>query len=226
MRLSNHPHNYADPPEVISTGDGWRVRISGCDTFDQVNELGCKQYRAFDVAQGLATREEAEQILRQYLNLAAARLPQPAPAAWIKPDVLATLTGDECCYAFGSQNPKGSLVPLYAEPPLPQVGPAACASCGSTTGEACNDKGCGHLESGNGEPGQKTFTVFVRQSNDQGTTWVGAVQAADIHEASDLGLGACAADWSSERVTYSEDDLRVIGIAEGDVKILIWDDIE
>jgi len=35
------------------------------------------------------------------------------PVAWIKADVAATLTRDECCYAFGSQNPKGSLIPLF-----------------------------------------------------------------------------------------------------------------
>lgn len=35
------------------------------------------------------------------------------PAAWIKPDVLATLRGDECCYAFGEQSPKDNLVPLF-----------------------------------------------------------------------------------------------------------------
>lgn len=41
------------------------------------------------------------------------------PVAWIKPDVAKTLTKDECCYAFGSQNPKGTLIPLYAEQPAP-----------------------------------------------------------------------------------------------------------
>lgn len=46
---------------------------------------------------------------------AAPTPPQNAqPVAWIKADVAATLVGDQCCYAFGSQNPKGSLVPLYA----------------------------------------------------------------------------------------------------------------
>lgn len=39
------------------------------------------------------------------------------PAAWIKPEVLATLKGDECCYAFGKQSPAGNLVPLYAVMP-------------------------------------------------------------------------------------------------------------
>lgn len=34
-----------------------------------------------------------------------------------------------------------------AEPSAPK-----CGNCGSGTGQACNDKGCGYLESGNGEP--------------------------------------------------------------------------
>lgn len=44
---------------------------------------------------------------------------QGGPVAWIKPDVAKTLAKDECCYAFGSQNPKGTLIPLYAEQPAP-----------------------------------------------------------------------------------------------------------
>jgi len=36
------------------------------------------------------------------------------PVAWIKPDVAKTLVKDECCYAFGGQNPAGTLIPLYA----------------------------------------------------------------------------------------------------------------
>jgi hypothetical protein len=43
------------------------------------------------------------------------------PVAWIKAEVLATLRGDECCYAFGEQNKKGSLVPLYRAQPLDTV---------------------------------------------------------------------------------------------------------
>lgn len=70
------------------------------------------------------------------------------------------------------------------------------------------------------------FTVFVRQSNNLGTTWIGCVDAEDINEAADLGLGECVHEWSSDNRQFSEDDLRVIGIAEGDVKILSWDDIE
>lgn len=36
------------------------------------------------------------------------------PVAWIKPDVAKTLVKHECCYAFGGQNPAGTLIPLYA----------------------------------------------------------------------------------------------------------------
>lgn len=49
----------------------------------------------------------------------AAPVVERQPVAWIKPDVAATLRGDECCYAFGEQNPKGTLIPLYASPPAP-----------------------------------------------------------------------------------------------------------
>lgn len=40
------------------------------------------------------------------------------PVVWIKPDVAKTLRRDDCCYAFGSNSPKGNLIPLYTEQPL------------------------------------------------------------------------------------------------------------
>jgi hypothetical protein len=51
--------------------------------------------------------------LARELNTMLAQPQADAPAAWIKPDVLATLRGDECCCAFGEQSPKGNLVPLF-----------------------------------------------------------------------------------------------------------------
>ena len=62
--------------------------------------------------------KKAQAHLEAYRNFKSAQ-PQGEPVAWIKPEVLATLRKDECCYAFGEQSPKGSLVPLYAEPPAP-----------------------------------------------------------------------------------------------------------
>lgn len=196
MRLSKHPHNYADPPEIISTGDGWRVRISGCDTFDQVNEMGCKQYRAFDVAQGLATREEAEAVLRQYLSLAAARLPPSAPFGYVFDDMSRLGSGDRA-HVHG-EAVEGRTKPLYAEPPL-------CPS--APTGPAPTE--------------EKTFTVFVRASNNTGTTYITTVEAADTEEAKRIGLAECQDEWG-----YPEDHLTVVGVAEGDVNILEWDDIK
>lgn len=64
--------------EIIRTGDGsWRVRINGCDVFDWINEFGCKQHRSFDIAQKLATREEAVEILRDWLQSQLDKLPPP-----------------------------------------------------------------------------------------------------------------------------------------------------
>lgn len=62
---------------------------------------------------------EAEQAYGLLELIKSAVQPQGDPVAWIKPDVAKTLTKDECCYAFGSQNPKGTLIPLYAEQPAP-----------------------------------------------------------------------------------------------------------
>ena len=45
--------------------------------------------------------------------------PKSPPVVWIKPDVAKTLRKDECCYAFGEQNPAGTLIPLYAEQTAP-----------------------------------------------------------------------------------------------------------
>jgi len=66
---------------------------------------------------------------------------------------------------------------------------------------------------------QKTFTIFCRESNGTGTTWVQAVQAKDLDAARAKGRTACAADWE-----YDEDDIAVVGVAKGSVTILDWDD--
>lgn len=65
------------------------------------------------------------------------------------------------------------------------------------------------------------FTVFCRQKDGKGTTWIGAVHAKDVDEAAELGVQECAEAWN-----YPEGDVHVCGVAEGDVKILNWDDPE
>lgn len=43
---------------------------------------------------------------------------QAEPVAWVKQDVLTTLKENEVCYAFGAQDKKGRLIPLYTSEPV------------------------------------------------------------------------------------------------------------
>jgi hypothetical protein len=71
-----------------------------------------------------------------------------------------------------------------------------------------------------------TFTVFCREANNEGTTWIGTVEARDAEHASELGAEQCSVEWGSGGQNWSLDDIAVIGVAEGSVNILKWDDIE
>lgn len=66
------------------------------------------------------------------------------------------------------------------------------------------------------------FTVFCQDIDGTGTVWIDCVEAADIVAAQALALEACAADWGYGPT----DDIAVLGVAEGDVKILVWNDLE
>jgi len=60
--------DWCHKPEVVLTGHGWGVRISGCDVFDPINQHGVKSFRAFDVVKGLPTKEEASSFLANWLK--------------------------------------------------------------------------------------------------------------------------------------------------------------
>jgi len=60
--------DWCNKPEVVLTGNGWGVRISGCDVFDPINQRGVKSFRAFDVVKGLPTKEEASSFLANWLK--------------------------------------------------------------------------------------------------------------------------------------------------------------
>lgn len=65
------------------------------------------------------------------------------------------------------------------------------------------------------------FTVWCRQSNDVGTTWISPViMARDMAHAGTLALRQCSADWG-----MGEDNIAVVGVAKGDVEILTWNDL-
>lgn len=104
--------------------------------------------------------------------------------------------------------------------------PAKCQQCGATTVEACNAASCNCLEAGNGAPTLKTFTVFCRDASNTGTTWIGSVEAEDQEEAAMLGRKQCLEDWTNNNSLVDLEDIVALGVAEGDVKILAWDDPE
>lgn len=84
-----------------------------------------------------------------------------------------------------------------------------------------------------------TYTAFCRDSSDTGTIWIDAIEAKDLESAELIAREACAAAW--ER--WKEDDegelildnegeptpnieaIHCLGLAEGDVNILMWEDL-
>lgn len=67
----------------------------------------------------------------------------------------------------------------------------------------------------------KTYTVFIRQDNNRGTTFITAVEAPDQEIAAILALAECAECWEWDLA-----DLHVLGIAAGNVDILEWEDLD
>ena len=121
------------------------------------------------------------------------------------------------------------------DPPTPgplahQHQPSACShphriahfDKGEITAEVCQQ--CGDVQKR--EQPLSTFTVFCREANNIGTTWIGTVEALDAEHASELGAEQCSVEWGSGGQNWSLDDIAVIGVAEGSVNILKWDDIE
>lgn len=66
----------------------------------------------------------------------------------------------------------------------------------------------------------KTFTAFCQQASGGGTIWIQAVEAEDLNAATTLAQETCAADWE-----YDLDDVHVLGMLEGNVNVLMWDDL-
>lgn len=64
------------------------------------------------------------------------------------------------------------------------------------------------------------YTVFCRGSDGIGTTWISTVEAQNVANAMLQGRAECSVDWDTD-----EDNVTVIGVAEGDVRILHWEDL-
>lgn len=66
----------------------------------------------------------------------------------------------------------------------------------------------------------KTYTVFCQNALEVGgTTWIAAIEADSVDEAKEEALDQCAESWC-----MSNSDICVLGVAEGDVNILEWND--
>lgn len=65
-----------------------------------------------------------------------------------------------------------------------------------------------------------TYTVFCQNANGTGTIWISPVQARDVRHAKAVGRKQCAKDWGWPS------NIHVLGVAEGNVRIAFWKDID
>ena len=76
----------------------------------------------------------------------------------------------------------------------------------------------------------RTFTVFCQQVDQLGTIHIDSVEAVDLESAILTGRAQCLADWnggtSGENPCFTLEDIHCLGVAEGDVNILHWQDQE
>ena len=68
----------------------------------------------------------------------------------------------------------------------------------------------------------KSYTVFCRCITGEGATWIDCVQAVSLEHAKLVGRMECAEAWGREDI----EEIHVMGVAEGDVNILYWEDQE
>jgi hypothetical protein len=73
-----------------------------------------------------------------------------------------------------------------------------------------------------------TFTVFCQQADQLGTIHIDTVEATDLDSAIQVGRAQCLADWngglSEAEAPFKLEDIHCLGVAEGDVRILHWQD--
>ena len=69
----------------------------------------------------------------------------------------------------------------------------------------------------------KQWTVFIRDADNTGTTYITCVEAEDVEAAKAAASALCREDWM-----YDESDqLHILGVIEGDIgEVVEWDDCE
>lgn len=71
----------------------------------------------------------------------------------------------------------------------------------------------------NDNASENRFTVWVMEESREGTTFVTSCDAKNIQEAAEIAIDECAASWETRA-----SGLVVIGVAQGDVRLLEWND--
>ena len=70
----------------------------------------------------------------------------------------------------------------------------------------------------------KTYTAFCTDANDyKSTTWIEDIEVDDsltLQEAAHIARQQCADAWE-----YDIDDVHCLGLAEGSINILFWEDV-
>ena len=64
------------------------------------------------------------------------------------------------------------------------------------------------------------FTGFCQETSGKGTIWIESFEAEDLEDAILFAQSACATSWDMELC-----QVHVLGIAQGDISILHWEDI-
>lgn len=65
------------------------------------------------------------------------------------------------------------------------------------------------------------YTAFCREADGSGTTWIGPCEGDTPEEALEDARESCASDWG-----FDVEDVKCIGLAAGDVDIVLWEDEE
>lgn len=65
------------------------------------------------------------------------------------------------------------------------------------------------------------YTLWVMETSRVGTCYVTSVEAVDIEAAKSAAIEECVDNWGD---AYTAADVFVLGVAEGDVRLLEWND--
>lgn len=77
------------------------------------------------------------------------------------------------------------------------------------------------MEDGRDDDGLSAYTVFIQQSDGVGTIHITSHRAASVSDARKQAIEETMSDWGED----DENALHVLGVAEGDLNILEWEDV-